>query len=1038
MSLVKKYLLIIASLLGSLIITIDLVSSYILISGYSQLEQNHLEQDSNRLINALARNFDDLARISADWAGWDDTYRFIQGEYPNLIRLKLQQPEFGLLNIQLAFLLDDQANLIFAKITDPLTGELIDPPPQISEHFTLESPFFAQPMSGLGRTGLIMLGNEPYLMAAQPILARQFAGPIRGVLVFGRRMDARYVNQLSDLIRHDIQIYAPYDAQIPLQIRENLASSPNLNPAFYQRVDNRTVKSYLLVRDFYATPALVLQSTSERTIYRQGLLSNSWLLGITLILGLIFLLLSYILPNRLIFKPITRLSQGILRIGKSGDIAARLEETGDPEIISLAATINQTLNALQTSQQKERETEQTYRALFETSTDAIFVETLEGQILDCNLSACQMFGYRFEELTRLHVRDLVPEEVAKTIPDVIQKHQITGRIFVQSYGLRKSGDLFPTEVRTQMMEVFAQPRVVVYVRDTTQRTQMEQRILASQHLNESIIQHIPAGVAFLDEKFVLQKYNRVYADLIRLYTPFTPETAAGVGFFDVFFGSRPQLEVWFNRVQATGHAETRYGYQLVLQRNDQEISTYWDTSITPVIDGEGRSSGILILTQDVTERKHSEWAMQRYNERLRILHQIDQAILAAQSVEAPLTAALRHLQDLIPCRNSHFLLSSESGEPVRLITGSGSILLFHNETKSLQGESLPDLPAVVRTLKPGNPRLIARQELYPTIDLPFSENTDWFLVVPLVSDSRLVGCLNLGIDQPALLMNEHIEIAAEVGSLLSVAIQQNHLRENLQRYASELEEKVAERTTSLQEINQELEAFAYSVSHDLRAPLRAMQGFASALQEDYGSHMDATARDYAQRIVDASHWMDDLIQDLLSYSRISRTQLSLQPVSLTVVVGEVVRQLHDEIQTRQAGIHTLEPLHEVMGHTTTLVQVITNLVSNAIKFVPLDRLPVVKIWTENIDGKIRVWVEDNGIGIAPEHQEQIFRVFERLHGMETYPGNGIGLAIVRKGVHRIGGQVGVISTPGQGSRFWVELDEVKSAQLLTAISGVSL
>jgi PAS domain S-box-containing protein len=256
-----------------------------------------------------------------------------------------------------------------------------------------------------------------------------------------------------------------------------------------------------------------------------------------------------------------------------------------------------------------------------------------------------------------------------------------------------------------------------------------------------------------------------------------------------------------------------------------------------------------------------------------------------------------------------------------------------------------------------------------------------------------------------------------------------------------LEHRVQERTAQLEEANQELEAFSYSVSHDLRAPLRAMQGFAQVLLEDCADHLDAFGQDYAQRIVAAASRMDTLNNELLAYSRLSRTEIRLRPLSLSTVVAEALAQISDEIEGKRALVRVEEPLPEVMAHHTTLVQLVTNLLANAIKFVSPGVVPEVRIWAEEAEGdkgdlgeilnlkskiqnpksKIRLWVEDNGIGIAPEYQERIFRVFERLHGVDIYPGTGIGLAIVRKGVERMGGNFGVESQIGQGSRFWIEL-----------------
>ncbi len=302
-----------------------------------------------------------------------------------------------------------------------------------------------------------------------------------------------------------------------------------------------------------------------------------------------------------------------------------------------------------------------------------------------------------------------------------------------------------------------------------------------------------------------------------------------------------------------------------------------------------------------------------------------------------------------------------------------------------------------------------------------------FIAVSLIAETELFGELNLFSSQPAAFNPEYRDIAREVADQLAIAIQQARLREQLQRYAAELEQRVAARTTALEEANTELQAFAYSVSHDLRAPLRAMQGFAQALLEDYADQLDSFAQDYARRIVAAASRMDTLINDLLAYSRLSRAEIRLQPVSLAVVVAEALAQLDAELQERQAQVTVEESLPEVVAHRTTVIQVVTNLLANAVKFVAPTVKPQVRVWAEEREGWVRLWLQDNGIGIAPEHQQRIFRVFERLHGIETYPGTGIGLAIVRKGVERMGGSVGVKSQVGQGSRFWIELPQVEKA-----------
>jgi light-regulated signal transduction histidine kinase (bacteriophytochrome) len=203
--------------------------------------------------------------------------------------------------------------------------------------------------------------------------------------------------------------------------------------------------------------------------------------------------------------------------------------------------------------------------------------------------------------------------------------------------------------------------------------------------------------------------------------------------------------------------------------------------------------------------------------------------------------------------------------------------------------------------------------------------------------------------------------------------------------------------------------------------LRSMQGFAQIFLEEYNDRLDAVGRDYLQRIVAAARRMDTLTDDLLTYTRLSRVAVELIPVSLEEVVDGALMQLQAEIRAKEAQVTVARPLPQVIGHYVTVVQAVANLLANGLKFVAPGVRPQVHVWAEERDDSVCLRLRDNGIGIAPEYQERIFRIFERLHGPETYPGTGIGLSLVRKGMERIGGQVGVESVPGQGSTFWLEL-----------------
>jgi PAS domain S-box-containing protein len=236
-----------------------------------------------------------------------------------------------------------------------------------------------------------------------------------------------------------------------------------------------------------------------------------------------------------------------------------------------------------------------------------------------------------------------------------------------------------------------------------------------------------------------------------------------------------------------------------------------------------------------------------------------------------------------------------------------------------------------------------------------------------------------------------------------------------------LNRQLEHRVQQLTEANAELEAFNYTISHDLRSPLRSMQGFAQALIEDCNEELNETGKGYTRRIMTSSQYMDTLLQDLLKYSRLSRTEMDRTTLNLESVVNEVIESLSREVEDKKGAVEIERPLLQVYANLSTLKQVLSNLITNALKFVEEGSSPRIRIRTEQRDGSVRVWVEDNGIGIAQEHQDKIFGLFERLHNANHYPGTGVGLAIVRKAMERMGGRVGLISKPSQGSRFWLEL-----------------
>jgi len=271
-------------------------------------------------------------------------------------------------------------------------------------------------------------------------------------------------------------------------------------------------------------------------------------------------------------------------------------------------------------------------------------------------------------------------------------------------------------------------------------------------------------------------------------------------------------------------------------------------------------------------------------------------------------------------------------------------------------------------------------------------------------------------------LNAQLEKEIAVRKIAEASLLQ--ARDRLADRAGELERLVTERTEKLREMVGELEAFSYSVAHDLRAPLRAVQGFSTALLNEHADRLDETGRSYLQRMERAAIRMDQLIQDVLSYTKLLR-EVPMGVIALDPLLRDLI-DTYEDWQPPRANIQIDGKLPDVFGNEALLGQCLFNLLSNAVKFVTPGTLPRVRVWAEYLPDHIRIWVVDNGVGIASENHTRVFRMFERLYATSEYSGTGIGLTIVRKAMERMGGRVGFDSEFGKGSRFWLELKQANA------------
>jgi signal transduction histidine kinase len=333
-----------------------------------------------------------------------------------------------------------------------------------------------------------------------------------------------------------------------------------------------------------------------------------------------------------------------------------------------------------------------------------------------------------------------------------------------------------------------------------------------------------------------------------------------------------------------------------------------------------------------------------------------------------------------------------------------------------------------------------------------------YLAVPVKSrDGTVIGGLFYGHPEPGVFTAEAEAIIVGLAAEAAIAIDNAKLyraleseltakskaeqelrlaQHTLQQHAADLERTVEQRTTSLREAVHQMEEFSYTISHDLRSPLRSMHSFASLLLEEYSGKLDDTATEYLRRIVRASDRMHRMTSDLLQYSKVARAEVKLSSTSVAAVVQANVEH-YPELKPPTV-ITVVPPLANVMAYEPSLVQCLGNLMTNAAKFMPAGRQPHITGRTEIRGERVRIWVEDNGIGISALGQKQLFQVFQRLPHDQPYEGTGMGLAIVRRAAEKMGGTCGVESDGVSGSRFWIELALSREQAAPTEFSALGL
>ncbi len=441
---------------------------------------------------------------------------------------------------------------------------------------------------------------------------------------------------------------------------------------------------------------------------------------------------------------------------------------------------------------------------------------------------------------------------------------------------------------------------------------------------------------------------------------------------------------------------------------------------------------------DVAELNRTQEALAKYAERLRILHEIDRALIAEEAPEAIAGAVLRPLRELLGVPRAIVNIFDLAAGEVEWLAAAGRrrIRLGPGVRYSIQ------LMGDVQALQRGEPQVIDVHALPPgpEVDALLASGVHVYMVMPMIVGGELIGALSFG-GAPGPFPAEQVSIAQEAATQLAIAIAQARLHERVKRQAEELDLRVRERTqelhtahtelqktnaelmqltSELQAANRELEAFSYSVSHDLRAPLRAIDGFSRILEEDHGERLDDEGRRLLAIVRHSTTHMGRLITDLLAFSRFGRVVMERAALDMTALAREVIAELTQATEGRPCAID-LAPLPPAWGDAALVRQVWMNLIGNAIKYSGKRPQPRVEISGRVEDHDAVYCVKDNGAGFDMLYYDKLFGVFQRLHREDEFSGTGVGLAIVHRVVTRHGGKVWAEGRPDEGASFYFSL-----------------
>jgi PAS domain S-box-containing protein len=642
----SRIILMILIIFGSLIVLIYAVSSFGLQKSLTRLEEETAKQDVQRVNDAISNELSYLDTSVTDWAGWDETYNFIQDANQQYLEENIMDSTFTSLKIDLILFIDSSGEVVAGKAFNLIDKKQIPVPPSLDEYISIDNLLVRHQDAESSVQGILQLPEGPMLVVSRPILTSERQGPIRGTLVMGRYLDSDKIQQIAKIAHVSLTTYNAEDTHLPADFLEVRASFSAETPIIVRVLNTDSLAGYSVINDIYGKPALFNRVNISRQGYQvtQHALRN--LLIVLLFSGLVLAMVLLWGLNRWVLSRFNRLGTELVSIGTHDNLSKRVSVQGKDEMTKLQGEVNKTLEAFEKAWNKLHETEtelkkseSKYHTLVEKGNDGIII-ILDGLIEFANSQMVEMTGYPIEETHGKPFTDyLAPGD--KILVMDRYKRRMSGEEVPRRYEISlicKNGTKLPVEVNASPIEYQGKAATMAILRDITERKQAENKLLDERKRLDIVTANIGVGLALISKDFHTIWSNNVIKSLFG-------ETEGELCYS--IYNKQPDICPWC-------------GVRRVFQNNEERVETeahgfdvngneVWSHIIATAIRNEyGEIINALEVVIPITEHKQNEARMVEM-EALKQINQAKSDLLANVSHElrTPLASIKGFIETLI-------------------------------------------------------------------------------------------------------------------------------------------------------------------------------------------------------------------------------------------------------------------------------------------------------------------------------------------------------------------------------------------------------